>query len=53
MLGEQGDVDGAQAALDESERVKAARRMVEQQANSRSMVHATNTLHQQVCPISG
>lgn len=52
-LGEQGDVDGAQAAATEAERLKAARAEYERQAQARANARVGKNLNQQVCKISG
>lgn len=52
-LGEQGEVDAAQAALADAERLKAQRTVFEQQAQARAYSKAGKNLHQQVCKISG
>ncbi|PRW39225.1 Luc7 3 [Chlorella sorokiniana] len=55
MLGEQGDIDGAQAAAAEAERLKVQRSVFEQQAQSRAQSKAgrLGLQNQQVCQISG
>ncbi len=47
-LGEEGDVDGAQAAAAEAERLKMQRSLVESQAQARANAKAGRNLHQKV-----
>lgn len=52
-LGEEGDVDGAQAAAADAERLKVQRGMLEQQAQARANAKTGRNLHQKVCQVSG
>lgn len=47
-LGEEGDVDGAQAAAADAERLKVQRGMLEQQAQARANAKTGRNLHQKV-----
>lgn len=55
LLGEQGNVDACQAALNQAEAIKQQRRVYEQQAyaRSRERAGASSKLVQKVCQVSG
>ena len=52
-LGEEGDVDSAEAATAEAEELKGRRATLEREADSRSGNNITKGLVQSVCPVSG
>ena len=52
-LGEEGDVDAAEAATAQADAVRERRAALERQADSRSGNNATRGLVQSVCPVSG
>jgi hypothetical protein len=52
-LGEEGEVDAAQAATAEADAVRERRAAVERAADGRSGNNATRNLVQSVCPVSG
>lgn len=53
VLGEEGDIDGAEAATIEADRLKESFEMLKRQAEARSGNNAIKGLVQSVCPVSG